>query len=345
MPPTKNTNTGLAKRETIALPVQNITEMETLGRLIAASGMFGAKNAAEGFVIAGICHQTGMSYMEFMETRHFFNGRVSMRADAILSRFNELGGTHKVVRRTPEEASIAVTINGNETVFTLTWADVLKEPFVYRGGPDAQMAELSKPVEKRNIKDKYATPRSRMQMLWARIVSDAIRTVCPQACRGTYTPEEIDDISDRPEEHRQERVLTPSEVTIRADSAASRPEESAAPTPAVPPPAEQSAPAAAPVPSKSPFAKAKEPAAAPAAPPPAPAVDFAVCPFGNEKTRGVRWDAMPLKWLEAALKATDKAMTDEHRAVIRSVIEQKSAAPAPAAPPPAPAAEGKEAAA
>lgn len=40
--------------------------------------------------------------------------------------------------------------------------------------------------------------RARMQMLWARCVSDGVRTVAPQCCCGIYTPEETDDFADAP---------------------------------------------------------------------------------------------------------------------------------------------------
>ena len=46
------------------------------------------------------------------------------------------------------------------------------------------------------MKPKYRTNRSRMQMIWARCVSDGVRVVCPAACQGVYTPEETEDIAE-----------------------------------------------------------------------------------------------------------------------------------------------------
>ena len=46
----------------------------------------------------------------------------------------------------------------------------------------------------KTYKDNWATPRSRMQMLWARVVSDGVRTMAPEICSGIYTPEETADI-------------------------------------------------------------------------------------------------------------------------------------------------------
>ena len=116
-----------------ALPVEHMTDLATAGQLIAQAGILGAKNPAEGFIIASTCHQTGMSLLKFGETYHVFNGRISMRSDAMLARFNELGGVHRVLARTGERASIEMTYAGHTHVFTLTWKDEQAEPFVYRG--------------------------------------------------------------------------------------------------------------------------------------------------------------------------------------------------------------------
>ena len=239
MAPPKAQSTSL--RPYTPMPISNMAEMAELGKMIAASCMFGAKTAAEGVIIAGICHQANMSFLEFLETRHFYGGKVVMKADAMVARFNELGGTHKVMYRTADKAGIALTFNGVENAFTLTWDDVTKEPFIYRGGPEAQMLELAKPMEKRLIKDKYRTPVSRMQMMWARVVSDGVRTICPQACRGTYTPEEVSDfheVEDSAAAPRVEKNVTPAAVKEKVAAAAS-----AAAAPVKPAVTESAAPA------------------------------------------------------------------------------------------------------
>ena len=197
-----------------AMPVEKMLDLQTAGQLIAQSGLLGAKNPAEGFLIATTCHQTGMSLLKFGETYHVFNGKISMKSDAMLARFNELGGTHKVLSRTPELASIELTWNETITTFSFSWDEAKEEPFIYGGGPSKQMAELKKPFEERNLKDKYATPRSIMQMLWARVISDAIRCVCPQANQGSYTTEEVGDFNDAPRSS-EPVVIPPDEVESR----------------------------------------------------------------------------------------------------------------------------------
>ena len=52
--------------------------------------------------------------------------------------------------------------------------------------------------QKPPLKAKYSTPRARMQMLWARCVSDGVRVVAPECVQGIYTPEETSDFVEVP---------------------------------------------------------------------------------------------------------------------------------------------------
>lgn len=189
--------TGTGTRGARPLPVQSIEDLQAIGVELSKGKMLGDINPSQGFTIACICHQTGQSYNEYGETYHILGGRPTMRAEAMLANLHKLGGKHEVLSRTSEKAEIKIQYHGNENTFTLTADEVYSEPFCYRGKPNEQAAELKKPLEQRNMKDKYATPRSRMQMLWARLVSDAVRAVCPEANQGQYTPEEVEDFPEQ----------------------------------------------------------------------------------------------------------------------------------------------------
>jgi len=154
------------------------TELIGAGTLIAQSEMFGKINPASGYMIANICQQQGLSYLEFSETYNWMHNSASMKADAMLAKFCDLGGKYEVMQRTPDQAQIKVDWDGKQSIFKITWTEVEKEPFCKdRNG---------------HIKSNYATPRKRMQSLWSRAVSDAVHTVCPQACKGAYTTEEVE---------------------------------------------------------------------------------------------------------------------------------------------------------
>lgn len=189
-----NNTKALAIQNNRALPVQHMDDIAILGEWFSRSNIAGVQNPAEGFVVASHMVQTGISIVEFTEQYHIIKGRVTKRADAMLADFVRYGGKYRVISRTPERAAIEMTnSNGDTQTFTFTWQEAQNEPFVYEGGFKSQAAQLKLPAQKRTYKDKYSTPRSRMQMLWARVVSDACRVMDPRTNQGMYTPEEADD--------------------------------------------------------------------------------------------------------------------------------------------------------
>ena len=177
------------------LPIANIGDLKEMGKMIAQSGFIGKINPAQGFVIACILHQTGQSINEFIETYHLVGSSISMRADTMVANLLKLGGEYKINERSGDKAEVWMKYRTAEMTFSLTKEDVFQEPFAYAGKPSEQKDQLKKNFNQRRLKDKYATPRSRMQMLWARVVSDAVRTVCPEANQGHYTPEEVEDFT------------------------------------------------------------------------------------------------------------------------------------------------------
>jgi len=164
--------------------ITGVSEMIQLGEVFERSGMFGCSQQGQGLIIVMTCVQAGITPLEFVERYHIIDGRPSMRADAMLARFLELGGRYDVVERTSEMASINCAYKNAQYGARLTWDEAKVEPFTKdKNG---------------KVKRNWASPRTRMQMLWARVVSDAVRTVCPIVCQGSYTPEEITDFgSDR----------------------------------------------------------------------------------------------------------------------------------------------------
>lgn len=176
-----------------AIPLNTLNELEKAGELLAQSGMFGAKNKAEGFVIAATCQAEGISLMSFIREYHIIEGRPSMRAEAMLAKLVAVGGKYQVIERSPEKATIKVEIDGREATESFTWQEAKTERYVY--GKDGK-----------TLKDNWSTPRRRKQMLWARLVSDTIRFMAPQINSGIYTPEETMDFDQREPE---EKVINP----------------------------------------------------------------------------------------------------------------------------------------
>jgi len=158
-----------------------------LGMSISESGMFGCKSVYQGQILAMACMCERRNPLEVVRTYHMIGGKLSMRADAMLAEFNKQGGVHDILQRTPDIAEVKLTLGNQSQTFSLSFEEAQQEPFVW-GKNDKQ--------GNRQLKDNWATPRSRMQMLWARVVSDGVRTMRPGIVAGYYTPEEVGDFSE-----------------------------------------------------------------------------------------------------------------------------------------------------
>ena len=234
--------------------------------------MFGQINPASGYMIAAICDQKGISYLEFSETYNWMHNSPTMKADAMLAKFIELGGKYVVKDRTTNRACIAVTFQKTAMEFAITWDDVKAEPFTQKNDG--------------TTKSNYATPRKRMQSLWSRATSDAVHTVCPQACKGIYTTEEDETFED------DEPVRRDAPVALNADEAARRALNASVEAPGT----------------------GKDTA---------DHTDFTVSPIGPDGVIGVPWADLDDDVLTFALASDNPAITHTHKAAVRLVMEQR----------------------
>jgi hypothetical protein len=149
--------------------------------------MFGLPNEEAGMVIALTCMCDGITPIDYLRRYHTINGRPSMRSDAMLAEFRmNHGGDHVPVERTAEKATIIlVKSNGTEYSFSLTWKEADEAGWPYYVDKDGKTV----------TKDTWNSSRGTQTMLWARVVSDAIRVVCPEVNAGVYTPEEMGDVA------------------------------------------------------------------------------------------------------------------------------------------------------
>ena len=188
---------GEIMTKTYSEMVQNMPAIEQMGKWIALSGMFGTKMIDQACVIAMDLFITNMPVREYIKRNSLVMGRPSMPYDAQLAAFRERGGKSKVLSKTPELASIELSIDGVTQTFSLSWEDAKNEPFVYETTKEfgeAAVVDALAAGKPPKLKPKYATPRSRAVMLFARLVSDSIKTMAPEVNFGQYTPEEIEDI-------------------------------------------------------------------------------------------------------------------------------------------------------
>lgn len=177
-------------------PVDLLSFVKETGEAIAKSKIFSCENEYQGRVIALSCYVTRRDPLSIPQEFHLMAGKLSLRSDAMLGRLQKAGGSHEIVARGPDGAAIKVTYKGQTYTESLTWDEAKLEPFVYQGKPKDLMPKLlAGKLDELTLSTNYATPRRRMQHLWARVVSDAVRAVAAELVTGSYTPEEVSDFS------------------------------------------------------------------------------------------------------------------------------------------------------
>ena len=188
-----------------------LAAVERLGEIIASSGMFGCTKVEQGQVLALQCISEKKPPLELAKTYHMIEGKLSMRADAMLAKFQMSGGTVKWTRRDDKIVEATFTLRNNSLPFSAKIED-----FVANG------VAVSRDGKMKDNWKKF--PR---QMLTARVISEAVRLLAPEVVFGVYTPEEIQDSNNSapaPDPIRVEPIVEPIveklEELLFADEAA-----------------------------------------------------------------------------------------------------------------------------
>lgn len=151
---------------------------EQLGQWICRSGMFGADRPEQGNLLALQCLVERKAPLEMAKHYHVIQGRLSLRADAMLALYRERGGKVIWKQFDANGARAQWVYDGNDLELAYTADDAKAAGFLpARGG--SGWAKF--PAE----------------MMRARLISKAVRMLAPEVCTGSYTPEEIADFDTK----------------------------------------------------------------------------------------------------------------------------------------------------
>lgn len=197
MAKTKTTEMPVIKKAFRTLPVNSMNDLVVMGEMIARTKLFGSINPADGYLLATISYQTDTPINELAQIYNMVHGRLAKKPDAILADLLLLGGDYKILERSKDRAKIEFTCGDRSYISDVDFEKLKSEPVIY-DGKESDIVKLinAGQFNKLSVKPKYSTERSRMQMIWARCVSDGVRVVCPGACKGIYTPEETSDFAE-----------------------------------------------------------------------------------------------------------------------------------------------------
>lgn len=189
------------------IPMNDLDRMATA---FAASGLFGAKTKEQALSLMLVAQAEGLHPAAAARDYDIIQGKGAKKAEAMMRDFLRAGGTVKWNALDDTQAD-ATFSHGQGGTVRIKWdMDRVKK------------AKIANPA----MYEKY--PR---QMLRSRCVSEGVRTVCPLATGGMYTPEDIQSIDPA------DAAAVEGQVTAKTIEMPQSKSAPAAAAPATPPPA------------------------------------------------------------------------------------------------------------
>ena len=156
-----------------------IGDIQTMAEVAAKSKMFGFKSTEEAMAIMLLCQAENLHPAIAMRDFHVIQGRPALKADAMLARFQQAGG------------SVNWKVYEDEQVTGI---------FSHPQGGTLEVSWLLSKAKLIGIANKDNWKNYPRAMLRARCISEGIRAVYPGCVVGVYTPEETENFSS----HRQD---------------------------------------------------------------------------------------------------------------------------------------------
>lgn len=167
-------------------PAVSMRDMIRLADAFANSGFFGVKTTDQALALMAIAQAEGLHPAIAARDYHVIQGRPTLKADAMLARFQSAGGKVQWLCMSDERVAAKFSHPVGGTI-EIDWDMERAKKAGLSGKAGGNWQKF---------------PR---QMLRARVVSEGVRTVYPGVVVGTYTPEEVADFDtdDRASRHTQ----------------------------------------------------------------------------------------------------------------------------------------------
>ena len=170
--------------------VCSITDLEKMAHYMVASKLFGIQSKEQAVALMLISQAEGLHPAIAARDYHIIQGRHTLKADALLARFQQTGGKVEWLEYTDEKVSAIFSHPQSPRPVMVDW--------------DMDRAKVAGLGDKDNWK-KY-----RRQMLKARVVSDGVRLCSPGCAVGVYTPEEVLDFEPASTEWKSPQSSKPT---------------------------------------------------------------------------------------------------------------------------------------
>ena len=151
---------------------EEIHNLLTLGTLIAKSGIGGFKSPEQAAAALLIAANEGIAAA--LNEYHCINGRLGLKSECVLARFQKAGGSVEYVTRTDDEVSV-VAKHPNSKAVAITWT----------------MAR----ARKAGLTSNSTWQKHPAAMLSARAITEAVRACYPACLSGVPEENEVQEIN------------------------------------------------------------------------------------------------------------------------------------------------------
>lgn len=152
----------------------SVSELERMGKAIAASGLFGIKTTEQAVALMLVAQSEGRHPATVAREYDIIQGRPAIKAEAKLARFQEAGGV----------------IEWEEMTDTRCAARFSHPAFCPKPVLIEWTLDMARKANLTNKDNWKSYPRA---MLRSRVISEGVRAVAPGTSLGMYTPEEVMD--------------------------------------------------------------------------------------------------------------------------------------------------------
>ena len=149
-----------------------VNDIEKMANSLVKSRLFGMKTVEEAMALMFIAQGEGYHPAIAAKEYHIIQGRPSLKADAMLARFQAAGGK----------------VQWNEITDS-----VVSGTFSHAQGGSVKIEWDTARAKKAGLDGKDNWKKYPRQMLRSRVISEGVRTVFPGVTSGVYTPEESAD--------------------------------------------------------------------------------------------------------------------------------------------------------
>ncbi len=153
---------------------EQVSSLERIAAIVAKSGMGGFKTPEQATVAMLLALAEGIPLGRIIHEYHVINGRLSLRSECMLARFQKAGGVIQYVTHTDTEVSVTAS-HPKGGALTVTWT-------IER-------------ARKAGLTSNPTWAKHPAAMLTARAITEAVRAVYPACLSGIITEDEAVEIT------------------------------------------------------------------------------------------------------------------------------------------------------